>query len=74
MISLTYRHQFINLLSKSKLRVSNSLGSCTQEVEMSTPFELDGQMITLIDTPGFDDTDRNDAEILQIIVSFLEAQ
>ena len=38
---------------------------------MSSPFELDGYSITLIDTPGFDDTLKTDAEILDIVCEFL---
>ena len=29
--------------------------------------------IALVDTPGFDDTERSDAEVLQTIMAFLEA-
>jgi len=66
--------QFINLASGSQLQVSNSLGSCTQEVLVAAPFGLDGHTVTLIDTPGFDDTNRSDAEIVQLISAFLETQ
>jgi predicted GTPase len=52
--------------------VSNNLGSCTQEVLVAPDFSLDGRTVKLIDTPGFDDTDRSDAEIVQIIAAFLE--
>jgi predicted GTPase len=54
--------------------VSNSLGSCTQEVQLAPEFVLDGRKVSLIDTPGFDDTNKSDAEIVQIIAAFLEAQ
>jgi predicted GTPase len=54
--------------------VSNSLGSCTQEVSVTPGFILDGRTVSLIDTPGFDDTDKSDAEIVQIIAAFLETQ
>lgn len=64
--------QFINLASGSRLQVSNNLGSCTQEVLVAPDFSLDGRSVKLIDTPGFDDTDRSDAEIVQVIAAFLE--
>ena len=38
---------------------------------MSPPFVLDGRHVTLIDTPGFDDTARSDTEILKQISAFL---
>ncbi|KAF8910435.1 P-loop containing nucleoside triphosphate hydrolase protein [Gymnopilus junonius] len=52
----TGKSSFINLLSGSNLQVGKELESCTNEVQTSEPFKLDGQMVSLIDTPGFDDT------------------
>jgi hypothetical protein len=34
---------------------------------------LDGRSVTLIDTPGFDDTTKSDADVLQMIAIFLAA-
>ena len=34
---------------------------------------LDGKTITLVDTPGFDDTVKTEAEILRVIADFLAA-
>ncbi|KAJ6513018.1 P-loop containing nucleoside triphosphate hydrolase protein [Mycena sanguinolenta] len=62
---------FINLLSGSKLRVGTSLQSCTTTVQVASPFQLDSRWITLIDTPGFDDTSRSDTEVLTQIAAFL---
>jgi predicted GTPase len=39
---------------------------------MAMPFELDGRSITLIDTPGFDDTTKSDTDILKMIAGFLQ--
>ena len=36
-------------------------------------FTLDGRSVALLDTPGFDDTYRTDAEVLQGIADFLSA-
>jgi hypothetical protein len=38
---------------------------------MADPFELDGRRITLIDTPGFDDTRKSDTDVLKMIAAFL---
>ena len=43
------------------------------EVELADEFTLDGKVVTLIDTPGFDDTTKSDTEILNIIAAFLAA-
>lgn len=47
--------------------------SCTAEVRLSDEFTLDGKTVTLVDTPGFDDTKNSDAEILKIIAAFFAA-
>ena len=68
------RSQFINLVSGSNLRVSNHLASCTEEVTESNDFELGGRTVRLLDTPGFDDTDRSEVETLKKIATSLEYQ
>ena len=65
--------QFINLASGSNLRVGTGWGSCTTDVQVADEFTLDGRVVTLIDTPGFDDTLKSDAEILEMIAAFLAA-
>ncbi|KAF7336788.1 GTP-binding protein A [Mycena venus] len=62
---------FINLLSGSNLLVGRGLQSCTSAVQVASPFQLDGRWITLIDTPGFDDTSKSDTEVLTQIAAFL---
>jgi len=47
------------------------LQSCTSIVQVSKPFVLGRRTITLIDTPGFDDTTRSDTDILRMIAAFL---
>ena len=47
------------------------LESCTAEVQLADEFTLDGRQVILIDTPGFDDTSKCDADILKIIAAFL---
>jgi hypothetical protein len=41
---------------------------------MAPPFELDVRKIILIDTPGFDDEQRSEAEILKLITDFIAQQ
>ncbi|KAJ6513035.1 P-loop containing nucleoside triphosphate hydrolase protein [Mycena sanguinolenta] len=62
---------FINMLSGSNFRVGNSLQSCTNTVQVAPRFQLNGRWVTLIDTPGFDDTTRSDTEILTQIAAFV---
>ena len=45
--------------------------SCTAEVQLADEFILNGRAVTLIDTPGFDDTSKSDTEILKLIALFL---
>ncbi|KAI3607881.1 hypothetical protein WG66_004633 [Moniliophthora roreri] len=62
---------FINSASGGSLRVGRGLQSCTSTVQLSEAFELHGRQVTLIDTPGFDDTTKSDADILKMIAAFL---
>ncbi|KZT01511.1 P-loop containing nucleoside triphosphate hydrolase protein [Laetiporus sulphureus 93-53] len=62
---------FINLVSGSMLRVGSTLESCTKEIQLAN-LDLGCQPVTLIDTPGFDDTVRPQAEVLKEIAKFLE--
>ena len=48
-----------------------TLESSTAAVELADEFVLDGTTVTLVDTPGFDDTSKSDADILKIISAFL---
>ncbi|KAG0705707.1 P-loop containing nucleoside triphosphate hydrolase protein, partial [Suillus ampliporus] len=62
---------FINKASGSSLPVGRGLESCTSEVRTSRPFVVSGRLVTLIDTPGFDDTTRSDTDILSMIAAYL---
>ena len=59
------------MASQSDLRVGMNLESCTAEVQLADTFTLDGQPVILIDTPGFDDTNKSDTDILKLIAAFL---
>ncbi|KAF4596316.1 hypothetical protein EYR38_007693 [Pleurotus pulmonarius] len=64
---------FINMASGSTLRVGSGLMSCTNAVQASRPFPLDGRTVRLIDTPGFDDTTRTGTDVLTMIAAFLSS-
>jgi len=62
---------FVNMASRSYLKVGNDLESCTSEIQESEVFILDGRRVVLIDTPGFDDTHKSDTDVLKSIAAFL---
>ena len=49
------------------------MSSCTQNVGM-VDVRVNGRLVRLVDTPGFDDTYLSDAEVLQRIVFELGMQ
>lgn len=51
--------------------VGNDLESCTSSISIHAA-TVDGETIYLIDTPGFDDTNRTDTDILGEIATWLE--
>jgi predicted GTPase len=59
------------MASGSNLRVGMDLESCTSHVQPADEFTLGGRSIILIDTPGFDDTNKSDTDVLQLIAAFL---
>lgn len=69
--SIIQRLQFINEVTGSDLRVGHDLRACTADVEFSKSVKLGGKDVILVDTPGFDDTVKSDAQILQQITDFL---
>ena len=66
--------KFINIASDSNLRVSDSLMSCTDKIELSRPFQLDGKEVILVDTPGFDDTAKSDSDVLSLVCDYLQSE
>ena len=61
----------MNQASGSYLQVGKDLESCTSEIQESAEFILDGRRVVLIDTPGFDDTNKSDTDVLKLIAAFL---
>ncbi|KAK6542556.1 hypothetical protein TWF694_006504 [Orbilia ellipsospora] len=63
---------FINLLVEESLKIGHGLQSCTSEVGVYD-FNYGGSRVFLVDTPGFDDTNRSDSEILKDVAFWLAA-
>ncbi|KAK0642996.1 P-loop containing nucleoside triphosphate hydrolase protein [Cercophora newfieldiana] len=61
---------FISHFSDTAI-VGNDLESCTSAISIH-PATIDDETIYLIDTPGFDDTNRTDTDILSEIATWLE--
>lgn len=59
------------MASGSALRVGETFESCTSEVQLANSFTLDGRQVVLIDTPGFDDFDKSEIDILTLLATFL---
>ncbi|OCH88560.1 hypothetical protein OBBRIDRAFT_820126 [Obba rivulosa] len=62
---------FINLAGGAQLQTSAGLESCTGKIQVAPPFSLDGYSVSLVDTPGFDDTTKSDAQILSIVSEYI---
>ncbi|KAB8217630.1 P-loop containing nucleoside triphosphate hydrolase protein [Aspergillus novoparasiticus] len=64
---------FITTLTGDSLTVGHGLSSCTKNINVAETF-INGQRVHLIDTPGFDDTDLSDTEILKTIATYLQGE
>ena len=62
---------FVGKVSGRAVTVGHSQHSCTSEVE-EVECTIRGMPVKLVDTPGFDDTERSDTEVLQLIASYLQ--
>ncbi|KDQ10124.1 hypothetical protein BOTBODRAFT_68830 [Botryobasidium botryosum FD-172 SS1] len=61
---------FINKATSGALGVGHGLRSMTDSVQVGS-FEWGGRRVHLIDTPGFDDTEKSDTDILSLIATHL---
>lgn len=54
-------------------KVGHTLTSCTSEIESvrMRSLELSYVNVVLVDTPGFDDTNRSDVEVLRMISNWM---
>ncbi|KAH8645555.1 P-loop containing nucleoside triphosphate hydrolase protein [Ilyonectria robusta] len=55
---------------RNDLEIGHDIDSCTRDV-IPVTFNLDKQKVTLIDTPGFDDSDKSDSDILGLVASYM---
>lgn len=62
----------ISKLTEKQVSIGHNLQACTQEVGVFL-CKARAYNIYLVDTPGFDDTDRSDTEVLREIASWLTA-
>ncbi|KAH7351273.1 P-loop containing nucleoside triphosphate hydrolase protein [Rhexocercosporidium sp. MPI-PUGE-AT-0058] len=62
---------FISKLAHQSVEVGHSLTSCTTEVGVYSLQYDDKRTIYLVDTPGFDDTNRSDTDVLKDVAFFL---
>ncbi|KAL0573454.1 hypothetical protein V5O48_008509 [Marasmius crinis-equi] len=72
----TGKTTFVNKASGGSFAVGTGLESCTATPFATQPFSLGHGFkpgVFLIDTPGFDDTTRSDAETVSVIVKALSA-
>ena len=63
--------QFITLANGSNRQSGINLKSLTAEAQLTDEFTLDGRMVTLLDTPGFDGTPKGEADLLKMVADFL---
>ncbi|KAJ0331020.1 hypothetical protein COL922a_012073 [Colletotrichum nupharicola] len=61
---------FVNKITNLATEIGHSLKSCTKEIHVAT-MQIDGRNVHLIDTPGFDDTELEDSDILMRIAGYL---
>jgi hypothetical protein len=62
----------MNISSGSSLLVGHSLHSSTDRIQVSPRFRCTGRDVVLVDTPGFNDTDMSDVEVLKKIATYLK--
>ncbi|MCJ1435575.1 hypothetical protein MMC27_004949 [Xylographa pallens] len=65
------KSSFISKLTGKDLRIGHGLQSCTSEIE-EVQCKIGLCNVTLVDTPGFDDSNRSDTEILSLIASWMK--
>ncbi|KAJ6014639.1 hypothetical protein N7540_009230 [Penicillium herquei] len=63
---------FVSRCSGRDVNVGHGLYSCTDSIDVFD-FQWKGRRIYLIDTPGFNDTDRSDIDTLGIFATYLGA-
>ncbi|KAI0386441.1 hypothetical protein F5Y04DRAFT_122613 [Hypomontagnella monticulosa] len=62
---------FVSQCSGQRAEIGDSLESCTKEVESFTFMYSKNIRVHLVDSPGFDDTNKSDSDILRDIANWL---
>ncbi|KAJ6014640.1 P-loop containing nucleoside triphosphate hydrolase protein [Penicillium herquei] len=65
------KSSFISLCAKKHVKIGHDLNSCTAAVSVYTYDISSNRTVYLIDTPGFDDTNRSDTQVLSEIAAWL---
>ncbi|KAM0232475.1 hypothetical protein ACHAP5_010728 [Fusarium lateritium] len=65
------KSNFINHCTKHQVLIGDGLQACTKNVEIYSFDYSPGITVHLVDTPGFDDTNRKDSDILRDISAWL---
>ncbi|MCJ1429209.1 hypothetical protein MMC29_007122, partial [Sticta canariensis] len=65
------KSNFISKLTGKDVKIGHGLQSCTSEIE-EVRCKIGLCNVTLVDTPGFDDSNRTDTEILRLIASWMK--
>ncbi|KAI0859104.1 P-loop containing nucleoside triphosphate hydrolase protein [Xylaria cubensis] len=69
------KSSFISLCTDQEVEIGHDLQSCTQDIRTYTfchP-KLPSGRVYLVDTPGFDDINRSDTEVLRALAAWLTA-
>ncbi|KAH9225541.1 hypothetical protein K456DRAFT_1852003 [Colletotrichum gloeosporioides 23] len=61
---------FVKKITNLAMEIGHGLKSCTKEIHVAT-MQIDGRNVHLIDTPGFEDTELEDPDILMRIAGYL---
>ncbi|RSL67661.1 hypothetical protein CEP53_002877 [Fusarium sp. AF-6] len=65
------KSSFISTCSGKRVKIGHRLEACTTTVDVYPCTLFEDRTVYLIDTPGFDDTDKSDNEVLREIAAWL---
>ncbi|KAF2841274.1 hypothetical protein M501DRAFT_929658 [Patellaria atrata CBS 101060] len=65
------KSSFISQITDGQAKVGHKLKSCTSTIQ-EIPIKVDNQDVVLVDTPGFDDSNESDTEILSRIAAWMQ--
>ncbi|KAI2465917.1 hypothetical protein F4781DRAFT_434923 [Annulohypoxylon bovei var. microspora] len=64
---------FVARCTGKQVHTGHDIFSCTDSISIFDYIDDEGRRVYLIDTPGFDDTSRSDADTLQVLGTYLSA-